>query len=121
MRRRAIGLGVVVCFCMAIAIGLSEQKASAQMAAEKPVVYTFVMEWDVPRAMWGDYEKQMTTTGETLKKSVDDGTLIAYGMFAMVSHQEGASNHGTWIASSSIANLMKVLDVLRASPASTPP
>jgi len=106
---------------MALIIGLSEQKASAQMAAEKPVVYTFVMEWDVPRAMWGDYEKQMATTGETLKKSVDDGTLISYGMFSTVSHQEGAANHGTWMSSSSIANLMKVLDVLRASPTSTSP
>ena len=121
MRRRVIGLGVVVCFCMALVIGLSEQKASAQTAAEKPVVYTFVMEWDVPRAMWGDYEKQMATTGETLKKSVDDGTLISYGMFSTVSHQEGAANHGTWMSSSSIANLMKVLDVLRASPTSTSP
>src|SRR6266699_340340 len=121
MRRRVIGLGVVVCFCMALVIGLSEQKASAQMAPEKPVVYTFVMEWDVPRAMWGDYDKQMATTSETLKKSVDEGTLISYGMFSAVSHQEGAANHGTWMTSSSIANLMKVLDVLRASPTSTSP
>ena len=91
------------------------------MAAEKPVVYTFVMEWDVPRAMWGDYDKQMATTNETLKKSVDDGTLISYGMFSTVLHQDGAANHGTWMTSSSIANLMKVLDVLRASPTSTSP
>ncbi len=91
------------------------------MAAEKPVVYTFVMEWDVPRAMWGDYDKQMATTDETLKKSVDDGTLISYGMFSTVLHQDGAANHGTWMTSSSIANLMKVLDVLRASPTSTSP
>jgi len=91
------------------------------MAAEKPVVYTFVMEWDVPRAMWGDYDKQMATTNETLKKSVDDGTLTSYGMFSTVLHQDGAANHGTWMTSSSIANLMKVLDVLRASPTSTSP
>jgi hypothetical protein len=121
MRRRVMSLGVVVCFCMALVAGLSEQKASAQMAAEKATIYTFVMEWDVPRAMWGDYEKQMATTGETLKKSVDDGTLVGYGIFATVAHQEGAPNHGTWITASSIANLMKVLDVLRASPASTSP
>jgi len=121
MRRRVIGIGVAVCFCTALVIGLTEQKASAQMAAEKPAVYTFVMEWDVPRAMWGDYEKQMATTGETLKKSVDDGTLVSYGMFSIVAHQEGSANHGTWIAAASIANLMKVLDVLRASPTSTSP
>lgn len=122
MRNRIFGIGVVVCLCMAMVIGLGEQKALAQMAAvEKAPIYTFVMEWDVPRAMWPDYEKQMATTGETLKKSVDDGTLIGYGMFSTVTHQEGSPNHGTWITASSIANLMKVLDVLRASPTSTSP
>lgn len=122
MRNRILGLSVVVCFCIGAVIGLSEREASAQMAAaEKPVVYTYVMEWGVPRAMWGDYEKQMATTGETLKKSVEDGTLTAYGMFSVVTHQEGAATHGTWMSASSIASLMKVLDVLRASPASTSP
>ncbi len=121
MCRRVIGLGVIFCFCMAMVMGIGERKALAQMAADKPTVYTFVMEWDVPRAMWGDYEKQMATTGDTLKKAVDDGTLASYGMFATVTHQEGSANHGTWMTSSSIANLMKVLDVLRASPASTSP
>jgi hypothetical protein len=121
MRNRILGLGVVVCFCLAAAIGLGEQRVSAQTAAEEPAVYTFVMEWDVPRAMWTDYDKQMATTGETLKKSVDDGMLLAYGMFATITHQEGAPNHGTWISASSVASLMKVLDVLRASPASTSP
>lgn len=121
MRNRILGLGVVVCFYMVAVLALGGQKASAQTAAEKPAVYTFVMEWDVPRAMWLDYEKQMATTGETIKKSVDDGTLLAYGMFATVTHQEGAPNHGTWISASSVASLMKVLDVLRASPASTSP
>ncbi|MBS1839236.1 MAG: hypothetical protein JSS69_08950 [Acidobacteria bacterium] len=120
MRKRIMGIGVVVCFCIGAMAGLS-QKASAQAAAEKPAMFTFVMEWDVPRAMWPEYEKQMATTGETLKKGVEDGTLISYGMFSTVTHQEGSANHGTWMTSSSIANLMKMLDVLRASPASTSP
>jgi hypothetical protein len=121
MRKRILGFGVVVCSCLAAVIGFGEQKTSAQVAAEKPAVYTFVMEWDVPRAMWTDYEKQMATTGETLKKGVEDGTLLSYGMFATVTHQEGTANHGTWISASSVASLMKVLEVLRASPASTSP
>jgi len=122
MRNKILSICVVVCFCVAAVIGFSEQRASAQAAtAEKPAVYTFVMEWDVPRAMWSDYEKQMATTGDTLKKAVDDGTLLGYGMFATVAHADGAANHGTWISASSVANLMKVLDVLRASPASTSP
>jgi hypothetical protein len=120
MRNRMLGICVVVCLCIGAVIELSERKALAQ-SAEKPVIYTFVMEWDVPRAMWGDYEKQMATTGDTLKKAVDDGTLTGYGMFSTVTHTEGAANHGTWITATSVASLMKVLDVLRASPTSTSP
>ena len=121
MRNRVVGLCVAVCLCIGVAIGLSGQKAAAQAAAEKPAVYTFVMEWDVPRAMWPDYEKQMATTGDTLKKAVDDGTLLGYGLFSVITHQEGSANHGTWMTASSVASLMKVLDVLRASPVSTSP
>ena len=121
MRNRIAGFCVVVCLCFGIVAGMSEQKAAAQTDAEKPAVFTFVMEWDVPRAMWPEYEKQMATTGDTLKKAVDDGTLLGYGMFAVVAHQDGSANHGTWISASSVANLMKVLDVLRASPTSTSP
>jgi hypothetical protein len=121
MRKRIAGLCVIVCLCTGVAVGLSVQRAAAQAAAEKPAVYTFVMEWDVPRAMWPEYEKQMTTTGDILKKSVEDGTLLGYGMFSVVTHQEGGPNHGTWMTASSIASLMKVLDVLRASPVSTSP
>lgn len=120
MRNRFLGLSVAVCLCIGTVIGLSERRASAQ-TSEKPAVYTFVMEWDVPRAMWADYEKQMAATQDTLKKAVDDGTLVGYGMFSTITHSEGAPNHGTWISASSEANLMKVLDVLRASPASTSP
>ena len=121
MRNRVAGLCVIVCLCIGVAIGSSEQKAAAQASAEKPAVYTFVMEWDVPRAMWPDYEKQIATTGDTLKKAVDDGTLLGYGIFSVVTHTEGNANHGTWMTASSIASLMKVLDVLRASPMSTSP
>lgn len=120
MRNRILGVCVVVCFCVGAVITFSGQKAAAQ-ATDKPVVYTFVMEWDVPRGMWADYDKQMATTAETLKKAVDDGTLTGYGMFSTITHAEGAANHGTWITANSVANLMKVLDVLRASPASTSP
>lgn len=121
MCKRVFGLCVVVCMCIGAVLGLSEQKASAQAAAEKPAVYTFVMEWGVPRAMWAEYEKQIATTNDTLKKSTEDGTLIGYGMFSVVTHTEGAATHGVWMSASSVASLMKVLDVLRASPTSTSP
>jgi len=100
---------------------LSVQPALAQTAAEKPPVYTYVAEWAVPRAMWADYDKQEAAGNDAMKKLVADGTLVSYGNFAVVNHQEGAPTHGSWFAASSMANLMKVLEGLRAAPSATSP
>ena len=122
MRNRILRICVVVCLCTAVVIGLSEQKASAQAAAaEKPVVYTYVAEWAVPRAMWADYDKQEAATAENLKKLVADGTLVSFGSFAVVNHQEGSATHGSWFSASSMANLLKVLDGLRTAGSATSP
>lgn len=96
--------------------------APPQMAAaEKPAIFTYVSEWTVPRAMWNDFDKQEAPSYDTLKKAVADGTLLSYGVFAVVNHQEGAPTHGSWFSASSMANLMKVLEGLRAAPAATSP
>jgi hypothetical protein len=100
---------------------LGAQPALAQTPAEKPPVYTYVSEWAVPRAMWADYDKQEAAGNDAMKKLVADGTLVSYGNFAVVNHQEGAPTHGSWFAASSMANLMKVLEGLRAAPAATSP
>jgi hypothetical protein len=46
---------------------------------------------------------------------------VSFGDFAVVNHQEGAPTHGSWFAASSMANLMKVLEGLRAAPTATSP
>jgi hypothetical protein len=110
-----------ICMCLAGLMALGVQPALAQSAAEKPAVYTYVSEWTVPRAMWADYDKQQAAGNDAMKKSVADGSLLGYGNFAVVNHQEGAPTHGSWFSASSMANLMKVLEGLRAAPAATSP
>lgn len=96
--------------------------AAAQSATtEKPVVYTYVSEWGVPRAMWGDYMKAEDSDTDLLKKAVADGTLLGYGNYATLNHQEGQPTHGSWFSASSMANLMKVLESLRTRPDATAP
>ena len=112
-------IGILICL-VGLAI-ISVEPALAQAAAEKSPMYTYVAEWTVPRAMWADYEKQQAAGNDAMKKLVADGTLVSYGDFAVLNHQEGAPTHGSWFSASSMANLMKVLEGLRAANTATSP
>jgi hypothetical protein len=120
MRTRLVGtlsgLGV-------LALGiLSGNPAMAQAGGtEKPVLYTYVSTWAVPRAMWGDYQKNQAAEDEGMTKSVADGTLVSFGSYSVLNHQEGQATHGSWFSARSMANLMKVLEGVRSTPDATAP
>src|ERR1700693_156684 len=76
---------------------------AAQTApAEKAPLYTYVSEWTVPRAMWADYKKEDEADVDAMKKGVGDGTLISFGTFAVLNHQEGGPTHGSWVSAASM-------------------
>src|SRR5262249_54326908 len=58
---------------------------------------------------------------DAMKKALADGTIVAYGSFAVLNHQEGAPTHGSWFTATSIGNLMKFLESLRSAPGATAP
>lgn len=118
MRRRITGIVFVVC-AFTVAMLMAGNAWTQSASQEKAPVYTYVSEWAVPRAMWNDYQKSQAQEDEMMKKLVADGTLVSYGSFSVLNHQEGAPTHGTWFEAHSVANLMKVLEGLRASPDST--
>jgi hypothetical protein len=120
MRNRFIGFRVLLCAFTLALLCANGTWAQAQ-SAEKPPLYTYVSEWTVPRAMWADYQKNDATDIEVLKKAVADGTLISFGSYAVLNHQEGQPTHGTWFSASSMANILKVLEGLRTAPAATAP
>jgi hypothetical protein len=93
---------------------LAVQPAWAQSAdeKEKPPVYTYVAEWAIPRADWPAYEKADVSNKAVMDKLMADGTIIGYGFFKQIIHQEDAPTHGAWWSATSIANLMKALNVL---------
>lgn len=115
MRRRLSGVLFAVC-ALAVAMLTAGNAWTQTASAEKAPLYTYVSEWAVPRAMWADYQKSQAQEDEMMKKLVADGTLTSYGSFSVLNHQEGAPTHGSWFAAHSMANLMKVLEGLRASP-----
>jgi hypothetical protein len=120
MTKRLVLAGLLVFACCWGLAANERNLAAAQTAtAEKAPVYTYVSEWGVPRAMWADFQKQEEAGVEAMKKAVSDGTIVAFGNFAVLTHQEGEATHGSWFTATSMANLMKVLEGLRGSPAST--
>jgi hypothetical protein len=122
MRKQWLLAGSFVLVSVLALTGLHGGSAAAQSAAaEKPVVYTYVSEWAVPRAMWADFKKEDDADIEAMKKGMADGTLVSYGTFSVVNHQEGAPTHGSWFTATSMANLMKFLEGLRSAPGATAP
>jgi hypothetical protein len=120
MRRSLTGFLFVVCTLAIVMLGAAT--AWTQSApAEKPVLYTYVSEWTVPRAMWADYQKIEASGNDAMNKLVADGTLVAFGNYSVLNHQEGQPTHGSWFSAHSMANLMKVLQGLRSSPDATGP
>lgn len=81
---------------------------------EQPVVYTFVSQFQVPRANWAQYtedsEKLFVPIAEKL---MGDGTLVAWSTFETIVHSSEGYTHGTTWSSTSIAGLMRVLDEVR--------
>jgi hypothetical protein len=117
MRIRSIGAFALLC---ALIVPISADRATAQ-SKEKPPQFTYVSEWTVPRAMWGDYLKGDAADNDLMKKAMSDGVITSFGSFAVLTHQEGEPTHGTWFSASSVSNLLKFLETLRNAPDATAP
>jgi hypothetical protein len=116
MQGRVLGL----CGLMTVALGVGPAQAQGPDGG-KPAVYTYVAEWAVPRDQWRDYSKVNADERDTLNKLVADGTLIGYGEFAVLLHQEGQPTHGSWFTATSRAGLLKTLEAMYKLPQVTFP
>ena len=116
MQKRTIWGVCLLTLCLALA---TVRPLRAQTAAKgKPRVYTYVATWDVPRAQWGDMAKLDEQDKPLLDKLVADGTLIGYGAYYNLIHQEGEPTHGSWFTATSEGNLLKALEAIYAQPGS---
>lgn len=118
-KRSVLTLLVVLLISMIAAPTSSVSAQSAAMA--KPALYTYVSLFAVPRAQWAEFEKAEMSDDAEMKKLVADGTIVGYGVFSRVAHQEGEPTHGDWFSATSQANLMKGLEALIGAGASKDP
>jgi hypothetical protein len=84
--------------------------AQAQEVKEKPPLYSYIANWEIPRAHWPEMAKSLDAQKALLDKAIGDGTLVGYGNDEDLVHTPGQATHDNWWSSTSIAGLMKVLD-----------
>ncbi len=107
---------ILLVLCLALAAGALQAQAPAPA---KPPVYVYVAEWAVPRAQWPDMQKVDAGDKSICEKLMADGTIIGYGSYTNLIHQEGEPTHGSWFTATSEGNLLKALDAFYAHPGST--
>src|ERR1700736_1979386 len=102
------GLVVVV-----FAVVLMVPAAVSQMESA-PTVYTYVSQFQVPRANWAAYsEDTEKSVVPIVEKLTADGTILSWSTFEQVIHTPEGYTHGAAWSSNTISGLMKVLDEVR--------
>ena len=98
------------------ALSLAALPSHAQSPIQpKAPMYTYVANWQIPRAHWSEMPAAEAADKGIMDKAVADGTLLGYGNDEVVVHSADAETHDDWWSSSSTAGLMKVLAQLFAS------
>lgn len=88
--------------------------AALSQAQTQPLVYTYVSQFQVPRANWAQYtEDQEKTINPIFERLMGDGTLVGWGTFENIVHTPDGMTHGAWWSSTSLAGILRVLDEIR--------
>jgi hypothetical protein len=107
MKKRIAGLLLVVLAVILVPAALPQMEPT-------PIVYTFVSQFQIPRANWAAYsedtEKTFVPVAERL---MADGTIVSWSTFEQVVHTPDGFTHGAAWSSNTIAGLMHVLDEVR--------
>jgi len=107
MMKRIAGLLVIALAVMLVPAALPQMEPT-------PTVYTFVSQFQVPRANWAGYsEDTEKTVVPILEKLTADGTILSWSTFEQLVHTPDGYTHGAAWSSTSIAGLTKVLDEVR--------
>src|SRR5271156_7033003 len=84
--------------------------AQTSEVKEKPPLYTYVADWNIPRAQWPDMEKAYASTQKIMDKAIADGTIVGYGTDVTLVHQADGTTHDDWWSAKSLAGVLNVLD-----------
>jgi hypothetical protein len=102
-----------------LALSAIPSGAQTTPAKEKPPLYTYVADWQIPRQHWADIANQYSANNAILEKDLADGTIVGYGNDENLVHQPDGPTHDNWWSAMSMAGIVKVLDQLSASGGTT--
>jgi hypothetical protein len=115
MNRRSCSIFMGLCALALSSLCTLPLSAQNSEVKEKPPMYTYVSNWQIPRAHWADMAKSEDANKATLDKAVADGTIVGYGGDENFVHTPDGYTHDDWWSSMSMAGLLKVLDQFYAS------
>ena len=99
-----------LCVLAMSAVWAGQAGAQTSEVKEKPALYTYVADWNIPRAQWADMEKGYAPTQKILDKAIADGTVVGYGTDVTLVHQADGTTHDDWWSAMSLAGVLNVLD-----------
>jgi hypothetical protein len=88
---------------------------------EKPPMYSYVGNWNVPRAQWAEMDKATAADQKVLDKALADGTIVGYGDDTNLVHQPDGSTHDQWWSAMSMTGVLNVLDQFYRNGSATSP
>ena len=98
--------------CALAMTGLMVVVADAQTSEvkEKPPMYSYVGNWAIPRAQWGEMAKNTAEDNKVLSKALASGTIVGYGDDVTLVHQADGETHDNWWSATSMAGVINVLE-----------
>jgi hypothetical protein len=105
----------------ALAAVLSAAAPVAAQTAPAAEPYTYVAEWNIPRAQWGTFVTDFDThTKPVLEKLAAAGILTSWGAFESIVHTPDGNTHGVWWTATSYAGIEKArIELVKAASGAT--
>jgi hypothetical protein len=115
MSKRSLCVLAGSCGVMLFALCAVPSGAQSSEVKEKPPLYSYIANWQIPRSHWADLTKANAADNAILEKALADGTIVGFGSDENLVHQPDSPTHDSWWQAMSLAGLIKVLDQFYAS------
>jgi len=115
MNKRLWSIFAGLCGLVMLTVCAIPSGAQMSEVKEKPPMYSYIANWQIPRAHWAEMEKANGADKAILDKALADGTIVGYGDDENLVHQADGETHDNWWSAMSMAGLMKVLDQISAA------
>lgn len=100
----------------AIGVVATPLHAQSMEVKEKPAMYTYVANWQIPRAKWAEFEKPSAGGDKQLSQALSSGALVGYGTDKVEVHSAEGPTHDSFWSAMSMAGVLDMLDALGKGP-----